>query len=71
MSCLDCEHFTWWDGDYVCMHYLEILFYSENGGFENITAIEPRAFCDHFRKSRLCLYRQAYEKWKRERNGKH
>ena len=32
-SCLNCEHFAWWDGDYCCTAKFKILCSSPNGDF--------------------------------------
>lgn len=31
--CTNCQHFTWWDGDYVCVWKMKIIEKSENGIF--------------------------------------
>ena len=32
-SCINCEHFAWWDGDYVCTAKFKLLQESPNGEF--------------------------------------
>ncbi|MBP5455228.1 MAG: hypothetical protein J6Y37_01865 [Paludibacteraceae bacterium] len=32
-SCINCEHFGWWDGDYCCVLKFRVLCDSPNGEF--------------------------------------
>lgn len=34
-NCINCENFTWWDGDYCCLKKMLILQSSPNGEFND------------------------------------
>lgn len=71
MNCLECEHFAWWDGDYVCLHNMSVLMNSPNGDFDGLAPILKRhKNCSNFSKRSLCLYKDAYEKYLRDKYGK-
>lgn len=47
-TCLQCEHFHWWDGDYCCLEKMEILFSSKDGKIDEVNLKAPLFACDKF-----------------------
>ena len=42
-TCISCEHFAWWDGDYCCLKKMRILQPSKDGHFgDDILAVLNR-----------------------------
>lgn len=53
LKCLRCEHFCWWDGDYVCFEDMKLLAQAPNGSItraEYDTLLKRYRFCGYFKK---------------------
>lgn len=69
-NCLNCEHFTWWDGDYCCTKNFIILGKSnENWDFTEdiVSMLKTFEDCIDWKKSKsefhTELYKEKYHKF--------
>ena len=72
-GCIDCEFFTWWDGDYCCTKKLNILYHSADGEFDYglVQALKENESCDSFRQypdDKVNLYKEPFEEIKNQLN---
>ena len=71
-NCIDCENFTWWDGDYCCICDFSVLCRSKDGEFNEdiLKTIKTPCMCSDFRDCTIGsndAYRREYEKFINER----
>lgn len=68
-NCINCEHFTWWDGDYCCIEKMKILCESPKGDFNDdiLHSLKVNENCKkHLPSSNeqvTAMYEEAFEKF--------
>lgn len=68
-NCINCEHFTWWDGDYCCIEKMKILCESPKGDFNDdiLKALEANKNCgEHSMQENeeiLKMHKEAFKKF--------
>ena len=72
-SCLTCEHFAWWDGDYCCIDKFKILMPAPRGNFNKdmIDVLKNKQQCKRHKKSMggmSSIYVKQFEKFLKENN---
>lgn len=71
-SCINCEHFAWWDGDYCCVLRFKILCESPDGEFtdEILKRMETSKTCNDYNaatKKHAELYEEPFLKFLKEK----
>ena len=66
-SCITCQHFAWWDGDYCCVAKLITLQPSVKGEFTDVIiySLRRNADCNSYkrRQSKTNVYLNAFEEF--------
>lgn len=69
---INCEHFSWWDGDYCCTDKFKILQESKNGKFNEdiLFALENNMNCSKWKLGRpkiTEMYMEAFNEFMNNR----
>lgn len=59
-TCITCQHFAWWDGDYCCMSKMKVIQHGDTFS-EGIEAkIKP---CEEFSYDEKAPYKEEYKRY--------
>lgn len=51
-NCVNCSHFSWWDGDFCCTKHMKVLQEANDANFNDgiLIAIEENKDCEDWKK---------------------
>ena len=64
-SCITCQLFVWWDGDYCCMKKLKILQESKDGKFTKdiLISLKLNKDCQDYKEYKESIYKESFEEF--------